>query len=370
MPNGTPDRYSLGEREVLGRKEKAIFRRDLGDEGNQLFVIRGFSKDRADLERNDHPSDHVYLDGAVQGPLYDAMRGIYSLDHHEHCIRPITDATCVQALQLTRFRSITALGNKIIANEPDMDTNIASWALLNADVLAHDERIFRRVQPLILLEGNIDSYGLGMEELTGLPQEVIHDSRDRLKWLMEEEMDLKARDRWNTVDAADYSERVLRKMDKFALRDSSDLNVQMDVRRSMPLRNSATMQFVIAPGSGIYHVENVIMNKEQSHDCACIVYHDGRTKWTVKLTGYLNKFRLGPVAQALSREERKMKDSLGVKDERLLNAEWGGGDVIIGAPRYHNGSATYLSIDQILNAVQEGLNVQIPGGASPGAQQP
>jgi hypothetical protein len=187
---------------------------------------------------------------------------------------------------------------------------------------------------------------------------------------MADESDLKERGRWNVVDFPDYTEGVLRKLDKFVLRDSTDVSVQMDVRRSIELRNGAKVHFVIAPGSGIYQIENAIMNKERATDCVCIVYHDGRTKWTVKLTGYLNKFRLNPVADALSKHERRMQDSLGVTDERLLNAGWGGGDVIIGAPRYHNGSGSYLSIEQILNIVQEGLNAQIPGGASPDAQQP
>lgn len=224
------DRYSVENREFDGKLEKAIFRRDLVTNGNRFLMIRGLQKQRKALESDKHPSRHIYLDGAAKGPFYDKKRMIFSLDHHDECVRQITDSSCIQEMHLARTRVIGALGHIIAGNDPDLDTIFAGWALMNADLLAHDDRIFRRVQPLMIVEGNIDTYGFGFEELTGLPSDVITESRQRLNWLMREERDIKQRGRWNTIDFADFTERSLQAFDRYAFyRDTLDVPVTMDV---------------------------------------------------------------------------------------------------------------------------------------------
>ena len=141
-------------------EHNALVRRDLMEvRGNVALVIRGFSKLPAELAQPDHPSKVVYLDGACRGPYLDANRRIFFLDHHEGCYRQITLATCVQALRFVRARVIAAVGYKIIANDPDLDTILAAWALLNADRIAYDDAVYRKMRPLISVAGNTDAYG-------------------------------------------------------------------------------------------------------------------------------------------------------------------------------------------------------------------
>ena len=360
MNNNLPDRYSVEQRQFEGAPHKAIYRKDLGAQGNRFHVIRGMAKTAGQLRHGEHPHQTVYLDGAARGPLYDKQRGIYSLDHHEDCIRQITDPTCVQGMNLARTQIIHAVGNTIVGNDPDGDTVFAGWGLLNADLIAHDDRVFRRVQPLFIVEGNIDAYGFGYEELTGLPAEAISEARRRIKWLIEEEQDLKARGRWNTIDFVDFTEESLRKIDRYALfRDSLDIPVDMNVHEKHALRNGQSVHYVEAPHSGIYEVEYTILNHRGEKDCACIVYHDGKAKWTVKLTGYVNDMDLSPVVRALTDAETNAKTEQGIVNGEMLKTGWGGGSTIMGGPRYASGRGPFLSKDRILEVAIAALDAQV-----------
>lgn len=360
MRNDVPDRYGIEFRAFDGVQQKAIHRRDLATkDGNRLMIVRGLSKTAEELRHPDHPHNHVYLDGAARGPFYDKKNGKYSLDHHDDCIRQITDSTCVQATNLARARIIGAVGHTILGNDPDADTVFGAWALLNADLLAHDERVFRRMQPLMIVEGNIDSYGFGFEELTGLPAEVIAESRQRINWLIREEHELKRRQRWDTVDFADYTEGALRKLDTYALyRDALDAPVEADIHERTALANGQSLHFVQAPHSGIYEVEYTVLNHKGEKDCACIVFHDGKAKWTVKLSGFVNDMDLVPVTDALNAAEHAAKTAANVTDAGMLNARWGGGGTIIGAPRYPKGNGPLLQKDQIMVIIRDALNAQ------------
>lgn len=355
-----PDRYNVEHGTFDGKKEKALYRRDLQDRGNRLYMIRGLSKTRAELENPEHPHRHIYMDGAAVGPYYDKKRDIFSSDHHDLCVRQITDSNCMQTINLARTRVIGALGYAIAGNDPDVDTVFGGWALLNADLIAHDDRVFKRVQPLFIVEGNIDAYGLGYEELTGLSSEVIAEARQRINWLLREERELKQRGRWGTVDFLDYTEDALRKIDRFALyRDALDMPANFTVHEQFPLKNGQSVHYVEAPETGIYEVEFTITSHLQQRDCACIVYHDGRSKWTVKLAGFVNDFSLDPVWAALNVEELRMKHEKNIQDQALLNALWGGGNVIGGPPRYYNGIGPFVSKERIIEIATKELEKQI-----------
>ncbi|TSC58811.1 MAG: hypothetical protein Greene041619_357 [Candidatus Peregrinibacteria bacterium Greene0416_19] len=358
--DGNGNRYAVEFAEFDGVQHKAICRRDLGTRGNRLFMIRGLAKELKDLRRVDHPRNTVYMDGAARGPYYDKKRGIFSTDHHDGCIRQITDAACVQEMNLTRTRIIGAVGYRHVGNEPDLDTLFASWAGLNADLIAHDDRVFRRMLPLFLLEGNIDGLGLGYEELIGLAPDVIAEARERIHWLLHREQELKTTDHWKTIDFVDYTEEGLREIDKFALyRHKLDVPVAMTVHRKFPLRNGQQLHFVQAANTGIYEVENTITKHLGERDCACIIFYDGRSKLTVKLSGFVNDFDLVPVGIALDVKEMEGKQRQNVLDPAMLNAHWGGGSSIHGPPRYYNGAGSFLDNEVIIQTVVEELEKQI-----------
>ncbi len=62
----------------------------------RLRVDAGHTVGRKDLRTVQRQT--IFLDGAFAGaPFHDGERRIYSLDHHEGCIRSITLSTCEQA---------------------------------------------------------------------------------------------------------------------------------------------------------------------------------------------------------------------------------------------------------------------------------
>ncbi|TNF78275.1 MAG: CPBP family intramembrane metalloprotease [Acidobacteria bacterium] len=160
----------------------------------------------------------IYLDGVAQmEPMLELERRVYNLDHHEGCVRPFTLAACEQALVLVlRGLDIREQPWEIYANEPDLDTVLAVWVLLNSMHLQEEnaEVLRRTVIPVIRLEGLIDSHGLGFREFSGLPQDLLEDSFHKLEELRQEEKDLKQQNLWNDSDPLEYAVSRLVMMDQ------------------------------------------------------------------------------------------------------------------------------------------------------------
>ena len=79
------------------------------------------------------PGGTIFLDGVAQcEPFMDHERQVYNLDHHEGCVRAFTLATCEQTLVMY-MKGLDLQGREwnIFANEPDLDTLLAIWILLN-----------------------------------------------------------------------------------------------------------------------------------------------------------------------------------------------------------------------------------------------
>lgn len=159
----------------------------------------------------------IFLDGAAQGePFLDLERRIYNLDHHEGCVRPFTLATCEQALVLmVRGLDMREKPWEVYANEPDLDSLLAIWVLLNGMHLQADPSAIRdAVIPLVRLEGVIDSHGLEMAELAGFPAEMLEETRRRIDRLHETEMALKETGQWDEMEPLDYVSSQLQALDR------------------------------------------------------------------------------------------------------------------------------------------------------------
>ncbi len=356
----TNNRYDVGLSKFGDRDLKAISRKDLGAGGNMFFVDYGFNTTIPELQDPSHPNWVVYLDGACSGPYLDPKRRIYSLDHHAECVRQFTLSTCEQAILLTRRRVIGAMGHKIMADEPDLDSRLAAWALLNADTIAYDDQAFKRVLPLYNLEGNIDGLGFGSEELTGLSSDQIDDVRNKLRWLMRRETKVKEKGRWKAIDYIDFVENSLHDIDKLAFhRSSYEAPIEVDAGKSESLSSGQTVNYVRLANAGIYEVEKELLKNSNP---ACVILHDGKSKWTVKLTGLVSRFSLVAVWNALNEAETSEKIRLGVTDERMLKTGWGGADNIGGSPRYPNGQSPFIDKSRILEIVFKVLNSQLEKG--------
>lgn len=137
------------------------------------------------------PEGTIFLDGAAQGePFLDHERRVFNLDHHEGVIRRFTLSACEQATILVlRGIDVRERPWTILANQPDLDTVLAIWVLLNSVHLGDDQPEIRRaVMPLVRLEGLIDSQGLELLEFSGMDEADLKESLARLDELREVEL--------------------------------------------------------------------------------------------------------------------------------------------------------------------------------------
>ena len=167
---------------------------------------RGLSVPAASARRA--PEGTIYLDGAAQGePFLDAERRIYNLDHHEGCVRSFTVATCEQAMTLLlRGLDLRSAEWTIYANEPDFDTVLAIWLLLNhLRIVSKDGELRKRLLPLVRLEGVIDTHGLELVELTGFPEDLLRETLATLNRLRAHELELKRDGAWGSADLLQFT---------------------------------------------------------------------------------------------------------------------------------------------------------------------
>jgi len=361
----TPDdRYRLTMAELEGRLQKALVRTDLkSDSGvpNRLFVIRGFRKSIKDLMHEAHPHNTIYVDGACEGPYLDPRRRIYSLDHHGECIRQITMASCEQALMLARYRHVDATDFNIIANDPDTDTVLAAWALMNADNLGYRDDVFSKLGPIYQLAGNVDRHGFGYEELV-LPDEIIRRTREKILWFQNREKEAKKNDRWGNIDFVEFTERVFNDIDEYAFyQDTPEEEVVIQGQETLDIPGSGgqTVLFVRSNEGGIYGAIRELVIRKKDKNCACVVWTDGKNRWTIKTTGIITKYDLRPLFQRLRDEEEKARTAKNVLDLDLLKNNWGGDATIGGQPRYYDGSGPFIDGDKIRAIVIEELAKQV-----------
>ena len=122
------------------------------------------------------PAGTIYLDGVAQSePFMDHEKQIYNFDHHEGCLRPFTLSTCEQVLlMILKGLDLRSREWSVFANEPDLDTILAIWLILNHQRIQQKNSGRRQfLYALVRHEGIIDSHGLEMTEFSGLPTELL-----------------------------------------------------------------------------------------------------------------------------------------------------------------------------------------------------
>ena len=157
-----PDRYSVKELEE-GKVLSCLEAPNIS-----VRIERGKSVSGANARKAGERT--IFLDGAAQSePFMDHERQVYNLDHHDGVERSFTLATCEQALVLVR-KGLNLSDKKwtIWANDPDLDTVLAVWILLNHMHLRKgDAPVYRAIVPLIRVEGIIDGLGLEYQDVAG-----------------------------------------------------------------------------------------------------------------------------------------------------------------------------------------------------------
>jgi len=235
------------------------------------------------------------------------------------------------------------------ANEPDLDTVLAIWVLLNHMRLAGEESEVRKaIMPVLRLEGAIDAGGLKFTELCAFPDELYQRTHKVIEDLRIEELTQKKKGCWADLDFLEYTSHVLRAIDGM-IYSPCDFDGIPDIDEivRVPL-NRDRLAVICRAGSGIYEVERGLAH-----------LHGDRVGLVV--------LQKTPDTYTLRQVDSFMPTSLGAVYERLNMVDpavtgeanrWGGSVEIGGSPRR---SGTRLSPKEIGAVIDDVYHPPSPG---------
>ena len=291
----------------------------------------------------------IFLDGAAQvGPFLDTKREVYNLDHHEGCVRPFTLATCEQAMVLVRTGlDLRRRDWTVYANEPDLDTVLAIWVLLNHLRLndLQGTTVRARVMPLIRLQGVIDAHGLERQDLAGLSPEVHAEMQSWIDQLRAPELEAKRRDRWKTLDLLRFTADRLRDIDRLVYPPSQLEDVEEVEELARTEIAEAKVAIVCRSQVGICEVEKELRRLH------------GRRLGLIALQTSTSAYTLRQVDSYLPASLTDVYDQLNLLDPAAggyrSGNRWGGSAEIGGSPR---ASGTRMPPEQIAHACRRAFS--------------
>ena len=271
----------------------------------------------------------ILLDGAgTFGPQLDNEKKLYNLDHHWGCERLFTLSTCEQALLLVHSGLGLADGDwTVYANDPDLDTVLALWCLLNHRRLRELRPEARDVLlPLLRLEGAIDSNGRELAQLCGLPSDVLEVTHARIEALLMAERRLKQEGAWNKKDPYAYTLEMLRAVDALVYRDEDfgDYTRVEEIYGHVEV-GPRKVAVVCRDRSGIYTVEQ-LLKTHWGDQLALIALENQPGVYTLRRVSSLG----GPGLEAAYDMLNRMDPAV---DGRPMGKRWGGSSDIGGSPR-------------------------------------
>ncbi|MEE4112113.1 MAG: lysostaphin resistance A-like protein [Desulfobacteraceae bacterium] len=315
-----PDRYAI--KEVGADRALICF-----EAPNLQVIIKAGLTVTASTARKAPPGT-IYLDGAAQAePFLDHDKKVYNLDHHEGCVRTFTLATCEQALIMcVKGLDLRDREWKIFANEPDLDTILAIWIILNHQRINNRDAIHRRsLFALVRLEGIIDALGLELRELSGLPADLLQKLMRVIDRLRMEELELKKAGEWSKTDFLAYTVGVLRKLDQFLIKlgELDDFKGVEELARIELTNNRIAV--VVASDLGIYELEPHL-TKLYGNRLGWVALRRGKNDYTLRQMDLFMPVNLEDLYQRLNFMDPAVKGRINV-------SRWGGSGDIGGSPR-------------------------------------
>ncbi len=315
-----PDRYAI--KEVGTDRVLTCF-----EAPNLQVIIKAGLTVTASAARKAPPGT-IYLDGVAQAePFLDHEKKVYNLDHHEGCVRTFTLATCEQALIVcVKGLDLRDREWKIFANEPDLDTILAIWIILNHQRINNRDAIHRRsLFALVRLEGIIDALGLELRELSGLPADLLQKLMRIIDRLRTEELELKKAGDWTKTDFLAYTVGVLRKLDQFLIKlgELDDFKGVEELARIELTNNRIAV--VVASDLGIYELEPHL-TKLYGNRLGWVALRRGKNDYTLRQMDLFMPVNLEDVYQRLNFMDPAVKGRINV-------SRWGGSGDIGGSPR-------------------------------------
>lgn len=287
----------------------------------------------------------ILLDGAGSfGPLIDNDRKLYNLDHHTGCERLFTLSTCEQALLLVESGLELTEGDwTFYANEPDLDTVLALWCLLNHRRVRELRTEARDVLlPLLRLEGAIDANGPELARLCGLPSDVLEETQGRIDELLARERALKQTGSWGSKNVHAYTAEVLRAVDAIVyVREDFGDDTRIEEVVGHVAIEPRRVAVACRDRSGIYSVEQHLKAR-WGDQLGLIALENQPGVVTLRRVSSLAGPDLEPAYELLNRLDPAV-------DGRPIGKRWGGSPDIGGSPRPHG---TELSAGEILEILE------------------
>jgi len=332
-----PNRYSI--RDIGGEKVLSCI------EAPNLTVQIKFGLSVSAATMNKSSPGTIYLDGVAQnGPFLDNARQIYNFDHHEGCVRAFTLSTCEQALvMLKKGFDLRGREWRIIANDPDLDTVLAIWLLLNHIRISEQESIREHILfPLIRLEGAIDSLGLELKTLTALPPAQINQSQRIIDYLRSTEVRLKKDGKWGEqIDFIAYVADILHDIDQIMYEPHKFgklLGIEELARVNLPDNRVAV---VVQSDMGIYEIEP-LLKKIYGSSIGLAILRRTPTAYTLRQIDPFLRGSLEDVYEKLNFLDPAVKCR--------TRDRWGGSSDIGGSPR---DQGTKLTPEEIAKGCRE-----------------
>ena len=299
-----------------------------------------------------YPPRTIFLDGVYGGPPFcDNQARHYSLDHHAGCIRGFTLATCEQAVVMLLQGLPLGVGDwSVYVNDPDLDSLLAAWVLMNhQDLLASERALLRGAMPIIRLEGVIDAHGTDMEILAALPEEVHGRTRGRIDELMRRERELKGRGAWFSADWFEYAREMLGALDAALLPEATVAELARN-QEAGRVALGDRMAVLVESREGIYAIE-ARLKQRHGGQLGLIVLDQGGGRFTLRQVDTFLAKDLNAVYRALNRQDPAARPS---GDPPNL---WGGSGNIGGSPR---ATGSQLTGPQILAIIRDVLAPREP----------
>jgi hypothetical protein len=301
------------------------------------------------------PPCTIYLDGVAQSePFMDLEKQIYNFDHHEGCIRPFMLATCEQVLvMILKGMNLRGRDWRVFATEPDLDTVLAIWLILNhVRVQQKEFGGLNRLCALVRLEGIIDSHGLEMVAVSGFAPKPLTKTKKMIDYLRAEEVDLKSKGTWKENDFLEHAAQILHKVDRI-IYTSEELNDVKDVKElARVVFGDNRIAVVVETQLGIYEVEPYL-DRLYGESLGFVILKKDDGAYTLRSWDPFMPGDLNAVYKILNFIDPAVRG-------RPEGNKWGGSADIGGSPR--GGGGTKLTPHQIVKACRDAFQKPGPGG--------
>ncbi len=308
-----------------------------------LVVERGLSVSAASARKA--PSNTIYLDGAAQSePFLDNEKQVYNFDHHEGCVRQFTLSACEQVLVMV-LKGFDLRGRdwKVFANEPDLDTVLAIWLLMNhVRIQQRNTEGLRFLNAMVRLEGIIDAHGLEMTALSGFTPNLMNRATKAIDFLRADEVELKKQSAWDSVDVLEYTASVLHKIDRLIYKADDFIDFK-DLKELARVEiGQKRIAVVVDAEFGIYELERHL-HRLYGESLGIVALRKDESTYTLRRLDPFMPFDLKAVYRRLNEIDPAVRC-------RTDGGRWGGSSDIGGSPR---GMATQLTPDEIARACRD-----------------